>query len=380
MRIALVSDCYTPVINGVVTSIGVLAESLQKLGHQVEIFCPSHEKAEPEENVWRFYSVPFWLHKEERFTFFWPWRCAYRLWTAPFDVIHIHTPFNLGLAAMKTAAVRRLPRVFTHHTLWEEYVHYLPLPVEWTRGAAMRYCRGFCSWADRVVAPSAEVRDRLRAQSLAGPIDVVPTGIDTSVFRQGDPASVMSSLNWNDQVLPFLYVGRLGKEKSVDFVLKAFDRAWKKEPRLRLMVVGDGPARPDLERLVSELQNPAVHFFGFQPRQELKNFMACARGFLFASTTETQGLVLLEAQAAGVPALAIAASGTSEAVRDGYSGVLHQKGDLEGFVDSLLEMATDDQKQQQFAAQAAVWAQGFSARAMGEKMLDCYQKAASSRH
>lgn len=372
MRIALVSDCYKPVINGVVTSVGIQARALREAGHQVEIFAPDHEKAPPEEEVTWFASQPFWLHKEERFTYPWPPASMKRLWQAPLDVVHIHTPFNLGFTALLVSSMRRLPRVFTHHTLWEEYVHYLPLPPRHTRPWALKLCHYFLGSVDRVIAPSAEVRARLREQSFSGPVDVIPTGIDVTVFRggQADPASLGLS---EDQIV-FLYVGRLGKEKSVDQVLKAFHQARETMPTLKLLVVGDGPARKDLEALNQELGGGAS-FLGFQPRERLKDFMALARGFLFASVTETQGLVLLEAQAASVPVIAVRASGTNEAVDPDRTGVLLNEGDLKGFSEAILDYARNPEKARKLGVAAASWAEEFSSSAMAEKMLRSYTLA-----
>ena len=376
MRIALVTDCYKPVINGVVTSVGIQANALRQAGHEVQIFAPNHEEAPPEEEVTWFASRPFWLHKEERFTYPWPPASLKRLWSKPFDVVHIQTPFNLGFTALMATSLRRLPRVFTHHTLWEEYVHYLPIPQRYTRPAALGLCHYFLNGVDRVITPSAEVRTRLRGQGFGGSVDVIPTGIDVNVFRGGKAED--ANLDFDDDTIIFLYVGRLGKEKSVDQVLKAFHSAREEMPNLRLLVVGDGPARQELEELNRQLGQGAT-FLGFQPRERLKDFMALARAFLFASVTETQGLVLLEAQAASVPVVAVRASGTNEAVDPDRTGVILEEGDLKGFSAAILDFAKHPDKARKMGVSAASWAEEFSSSAMADKMVDSYTLAIQSK-
>ena len=375
MRIALVSDCYKPVINGVVTSVGIQAKALRAAGHEVEIFAPDHEKAPQEPGVSWFRSNPFWLHKEERFTYPWPPSSVSRLGRQEFDVVHLHTPFNLGFLALSIHRFRNTPRVFTHHTLWEEYVHYVPVPERYTKPWARRLCHFFLNHVNRVITPSAEVRDQVRAQGFSGPVDVIPTGIDVTVFRGGEPQELVEELNLEDTETAFLYVGRLGKEKSVDVVLRAFHQARSKQPGLRLLVVGDGPARQELEELNRQLGGGA-QFFGFQPRERLKDFMSVARGFLFASTTETQGLVLLEAQAAGVPVVAVIASGTNEAVDPGKTGILVEEGDLKSFEEAILTFVNEPEKRYKMGACAARWAEEFSSESMADKMLQSYRQAA----
>ncbi len=370
----MVSDCYTPVINGVVTSIGCLIGALEAEGHEVVLCCPGHETVtEAEPGVVRFRSSPFWFHKAERFTFPWPPR-SLGAFSLPFDVVHIHTPFNLGSLGALAALMRGLPSVFTHHTLWEEYVHYLPVPEAVLKPVARHLCRTFAQAADRVVAPSFQVRERLRAQGVSRAIDVVPTGIDPEVFRGGSPQEAASELGLGQEDRLFVYIGRVAKEKSIDFVLRAFSMASQDRDDLALVVVGDGPARNSLEQLAAKLGG-RISFVGFQPRPCLKHYLARASGFLFASQTETQGLVLLEAQAAGVPVVAVSASGTSEAVEAGRTGVLLEPDDLEAFASWIERLADEPELGRQWGQNGASWAQEFSSSSMAFKMVKTYRAA-----
>ncbi|MEW6282741.1 MAG: glycosyltransferase, partial [Candidatus Eremiobacterota bacterium] len=317
MRIAMFTDCYHPVINGVVTSISLLKKALEEEGHEVLLFThdyPGFEEREP--NVYRFRSVHFPLMKENRFTFPWPLGPVGMLARRRVEAVHIHTPFNVGFIGLLTASWLGRPRFFTHHTLWEEYTHYVPLPTWFMKLLALGLCRTFGQSSAAVISPSEEVKQRLREQGITRPIHVIPTGIDTASFQGGNPAGPTEELELQAGQRLFVYVGRLAREKSIDFLLETL--ASRPMDEVRLAVIGDGPQRAELERHARQLGlDGRVRFLGYRPRSELKHYLAAARGLVFASQTETQGLVLLEAQAAGVPVLAVRGPGVTEAVDDG---------------------------------------------------------------
>lgn len=377
MRIAMFADCYHPVINGVTTSIEILVRALEGEGHEVLLFVPDAPEATDDRHVRRFASVTFPLQPEERFCFPWPVRHFRALRDFRPEVVHLHTPFNVGFFGWFAAQRLGVPRVFTHHTLWEEYVHYFPLVPPWLmKPFAVALCRWFCNTSGAVIAPSDEVRDRQLEQGVRSPIHVVPTGIELDRFDGGDPAGPRRELGLTGEERLLLYIGRVGREKSLDFLLQAFSRAASRDARLRLAVIGDGPERPALEALASRLDLGArARFLGYRRRDDLKHFLAASRGFLFASQTETQGLVLLEAQAGGVPVVGVRASGTNEAVADGRSGLLVDPGDLEGFASAALRLATDDDLQARLGRGALEWVEGFSMHTMAARALEVYRVA-----
>lgn len=376
MRIALFADCYHPVINGVVTSIESLYRGLRAAGHEVRLFVPSAPGwQETDPGIRRFASVTFPFHREERFS--WPWPVGHFRDLAGFgaQVVHLHTPFNVGLYGWLAARALGLPRVFTHHTLWEEYVHYVPLPAAPMRRAAIALCRAFGNTSGAVIAPSAQVRERLRQQGVVRPIHVVPTGIDTELFQGGDPRGPRQELGLGEQERLFLYIGRLGREKYLDFLFQGFVEAARRDGRLRLALIGGGPEAPLIEEMARQVDPEGrIRFLGYRDRRDLRHYMAAARGFLFASQSETQGLVLLEAQAGGLPVVAVRASGVSEAVEDGGSGILVAPGDLEGFAAAVLALE-DDACWQRMSRRAVEWARGFSLEAMVRQHEQVYLQA-----
>lgn len=235
MKIAVFTDCYFPAINGVVTSVKVQLEVLRELGHEVDLYCPSYpQNPTGEQSVYRLSATPFLFHKEEMMTFPWPPKVMKRIWTEPYDLFHLQTPFSVGWVGMLAAMTRRIPRIFHHHTLWEEYVDYLPIPTKVTERASIMLCRTFANWCQGVVAPSSQVKDRFAAQGVKRRIDIIPTGIRSTLFQNGE---CRPELQPDEDVV--LYMGRLAHEKSLDVLVRVFAKIHEHRPSTRLWMVGD---------------------------------------------------------------------------------------------------------------------------------------------
>lgn len=381
MRVAMFADCYHPVINGVTTSIELLCRALREEGHEVLLFAPGVPGyVDTDPHVRRFASFVFPLHPEERVSV--PWPLAHLREAVRFrpHVVHLHTPFNVGLFGWAVAARVGCPRLFTHHTLFEEYLHYVPLPPRLMHPVAVAISRWFWNTSAVVIAPSEEVRQRQVEQGVKRPLHVIPTGIDISSFEGGDPVGPREELGLGPEDRLLLYMGRVAREKSLDFLLEAFAGAAARDPRLRLAVIGDGPERPALEALAGSLGLAGkAHFLGYRPRGDLRHYLAAARAFVFASQTETQGLVLLEAQASGLPVVAVRASGVNEAVAPEVGGVLVDPGDREAFSREMGLLAEDDARRARLSQGARVFVEGFTIRTMGHRTLAAYQEALALR-
>lgn len=367
VRIGHFSDCYTPRINGVTTSIQVLKRALEEAGHEVHLFAPDYPEVVAEERVHRLPSVRAPMQPEDRMALPTPWGA----WlTQKLDVVHVHTPFAMGNLAFLAARLRRVPMVFTHHTLWEEYAHYVTvMPLWMARWVGRHICDFYFRQSTAVVMPSEEVARPLRHTRVKVPCRVIATGIRCQDLRGGEPERVWQELGLEPGTPIFLYLGRLGKEKSVDFLLKAFDEYRQQGGDGHFVLVGGGLELENLRRQAG----PRVHFLGYRERDLVKHYLAAARLFLFASETETQGLVLLEAAAAGLPVLAVSASGVNEAVEPDGTGWLLESGDLAGFVAAMKEMTENRDLHQRLKARSPQWAEGFSDREMARKMVDLYR-------
>jgi glycosyltransferase involved in cell wall biosynthesis len=293
-----------------------------------------------------------------------------------FDVVHAHHPFLLGPAARRLARRTRRPLVFTYHTRYEKYAHYVPLPLGLVESAAIRLSAGFAARADAVLAPSTVVRDELHARGVRTPIAVVPTGIDLARFRPGERAAARRRLGSADGDALVLYVGRLDREKSVERVLVAFERIASTVASARLVLVGHGTEAERLRRLASGLSvAPRIRFLGVRPHDELAECYQAADVFLFASETETQGLVLAEAAACGLPAVAVDAPGCDEVVRDGETGIL-TKSDPAALAEAAIGLLLDPERRRGMARRAREVAERqFDVRLQIDRTLAVYLDA-----
>jgi 1,2-diacylglycerol 3-alpha-glucosyltransferase len=353
VRIALFTNNYLPFCGGVTISVETLRRGLESSGHEAWVFGPRLAGAEDvSAKVVRYPSIPVATYPE--FALAVPYsRRIDRLVTAlDFDVIHAHHPFLLGPAARRLARRNRRPLVFTYHTRYEKYAHYVPLPLGLVQAAALRISAGFAAQADAVLAPSAVIRDELHARGVRTPIAVVPTGIDLDHFRPGDRAAARRLLGVGDGQPLVLYVGRLDREKSVDRVLQAFERVASTVPAAQLVLVGQGTETERLRRMAEALPvAERIRFLGLRPHHSLAECYQAADVFLFASETETQGLVLAEAAACGLPAVAVDAPGCDEVVRDGDTGIL-TKGDPAALAEAVIGLLLDPERRRAMARRA----------------------------
>ena len=362
MRIALFTNNYLPFCGGVTISVETLRHGLEASGHEAWVFGPRLTAAEDASvKVVRYPSIPVATYPEFALAVPYSRRIGRLVAALEFDVIHAHHPFLLGPAARRLARRTRRPLVFTYHTRYEKYAHYVPLPLGLVQAAALRISAGFAAQADAVLAPSAVIRDELHARGVRAPIAVVPTGIDLTRFRPGDREAARRTLGVGAGEPLVLYVGRLDREKSVDRVLSAFERVASTIPAARLVLVGQGTEAERLRRMAASLPvADRIRFLGLRPHDTLAECYQAADVFLFASETETQGLVLAEAAACGLPAVAVNAAGCDEVVRDGDTGIL-AKGDPAALAEAAIGLLLDPERRR---------AMGRRAREMAERLFD----------
>lgn len=353
MRVALFTNNYLPFCGGVTISVETLRRGLEARGHEAWVFAPRFHGGPPDgPRVLRYPSIPALTYPA--FALAVPWsprlaRVAHRLGA---DVFHAHHPFLLGPAARRLARRLGRPLVFTYHTRYDKYAHYVPLRRSVVEAAAVRLSTRFAADADAVIAPSALIRDELLHRGVRRPIAVIPTGVDLARFRPGDRAAARRALGLVESGPLVLYVGRLDREKSVDRVLLAFDRVAGTVRDARLLVVGDGTQAARLRGLAASLPaGDRIVFLGPRPHDELAPCYQAADLFLFASETETQGLVLVEAAACGLPAVAVAAPGCEEVIQDGQTGLL-TKSDAAALADGVIGLLLDHGRRRAMGSRA----------------------------
>lgn len=325
MRIGFFTDTYTPQINGVVTSIRLFAKALERLGHTVYIFAPTPRQPTDGPRVIRIPSVPFVFQPEMRLATIYS-NHAYRLVRrANLDVVHAHDPFAIGLFGFAVSKRFRIPYVHTHHAVYEEYVHYV-WEAQLTRSLAEWLSKEFSDQCDTVLAPSTKIANALLDGGVTTPVITLPTGVDARRFAprdsdERDVAAFRKRHRVPKGARLITFVGRLGSEKNIDLLIDAMGQV--KTPDTRLLIVGDGPYREDLVAHVAkdELRNRVI-FTGYLKPEYVRIAYHASEVFFFGSTSETQGLVIAEAMASGLPVVAVRDLATADAVADGVNGLL----------------------------------------------------------
>jgi len=378
VRIALFTNNYLPFCGGVTISVETLRRGLESAGHEAWVFGPRLTGGAEDVSlkVARYPSIPVTTYPEFALAVPYSRRIGRLVTELNFDVVHAHHPFLLGPAARRLARRAGRPLVFTYHTRYEKYAHYVPLPLGLVQAAALRISAGFAAQADAVLAPSAVIRDELHARGVRAPIAVVPTGVDLDRFRPGDRAAARRRLGVGDAEPLVLYVGRLDREKSVDRVLLAFERVASTLPAAQLVLVGQGTETQRLRRMAEALPvAERIRFLGLRPHHSLVECYQAADVFLFASETETQGLVLAEAAASGLPAVADDAPGCDEVVRDGDTGIL-TKGDPAALAEAVIGLLLDPERRRAMARRAREIAERlFDVRLQVDRTLAVYADA-----
>jgi glycosyltransferase involved in cell wall biosynthesis len=376
MRIAIFTDAYLPEINGVTTSIELFRAELLRLGHEVYIVAPNYNRNQ-EEGTWviRFPSIPYFFPqmRERRFVF--PsFRKLFKLGKLGIDIIHSQVPGNMGVYALWASRWFRIPHIHTYHTLYMQYTHYVNFPTAFSTRAVRWISQHFLGRCQRAVAPSRQIRDELHSYGVDCPIDVIPTGIepqDRSTLKSATEVKRRFSI---PEEAPLLcYVGRIGREKNIGFLLEMFARLRRRLPSARFVIVGDGPERQRLMRKAYDLGlGETVRFAGYIPRYLVFSVCRAADLFVFASKTETQGLVILEAMSVGTPVVAVDAMGVSDLQADGRGGFLSPP-QVSVFTDRVEQMLTDRELREEKAREAEAKADEWSMRNMTKKLVASYQ-------
>ena len=381
MRIGLFTNNYLPFCGGVTISVETLRRGLEARGHEVWTVAPRFPGArDAASRVIRVPSVPAATYPEFPLALPWSPRVGRRVRALDLDVFHAHHPFLLGPAARRAARRLGRPLVFTYHTRYEKYAHYVPLSRAVVERAAVALSARFARRADAVIAPSARVRDELLRHGVQAPLAVIPTGVDLDRFRPGDRRAARQALGLSLDEPLLLYVGRLDREKSVDRVLLAFDYVATTLPQARLVLVGQGKEAANLKTLAARLPCAArVTFLGARAHDTLAVCYQAADLFVFASETETQGLVLAEAAACGLAAVAVIAPGCDEVVSDGLTGVL-AKGDPTALAEAAIGLLLDHERRAAMGARArAIAEREFDVRLQMDRTLAVYAAALDAR-
>jgi glycosyltransferase involved in cell wall biosynthesis len=376
MRVLMVSDVFFPRINGVSTSIETFRSALATQDVSVELVVPSYGDDIPAPEITRVPSRRVLGDPEDRLAHYVKLRSATLRAAKNCDVIHIQTPFAAHYAGLHAARILNKPTVTTYHTLFEEYLqHYIPwLPNRMLRSIARHFSRGQCNDVDAVIVPSSAMHTRLSEYGITRPLHILPTGLPFSAFVPGDKAKFRAQHDIAPSRPVVLFVGRVAHEKNIGFLLEALAVAIRTLPNLLLLITGEGPARGDLEKQASRLDlQQHVRFLGYLDRKlELPSAYAAANAFVFASRTETQGLVLLEAMAQKCPVVGLSIMGTAD-ILEPRRGCRIAPDNQTGFANTLIELLTNPESCAHLGDEALTYAKEWSDQALAARLAELYK-------
>jgi 1,2-diacylglycerol 3-alpha-glucosyltransferase len=406
VRVLFISDVYFPRVNGVSTSIRTFRHDLANCAVDSLLVAPRYAPAGahtttsdaaalatdaapgtaelPEENgVLRVPAGRVPGDPEDR-------RMSWRALTCTldalprgeFDLVHIHTPFIAHYAGVRCARRAGVPCVATYHTFFEEYLHhYVPaLPRAMSRLLARSFSRSQCAAVQALIAPSEPLREVLESYGVRTPIHILPTGLAPDRFRRGDGRAFRERAGIAPERPVVTYIGRVAHEKNIGFLVQMFGEVLKSVPAALLVIAGEGPARAALRAQVAACGLTAqVHFAGYLERDgALLDCYAAADVFVFASRTETQGLVLLEALAQGRPVVSTAYLGTAAVLREG-AGARIVPEEPAAFADAIAALLRDPAQAAALGGRARTYAQEWASARMARRLADLYRELAAPR-
>lgn len=384
MHIAQFTNSYYPVISGVVRSVSAFRKALTDLGHNVFVFAQNEpDYADKEPFIFRYPALDLGLPGDFPATI--PFSPFIDNLFPPLkvDVIHSHHPVLLGQAAANKAREYGLPLVFTFHTRYRDYSHYFPLNQEivqeFIKNTIDSWLRVYMRRCHHLVVPSKSIRDILISEYyVRGPITIIPTGIELEPYQSADGASIRQQRGWGEQTV-LIFVGRLAKEKNLGRLLRAFALVVERHPVVRLVLLGDGPHRRDLTDLTQSLGITAsVDFAGKVPFEEIPCYLKAADVFCFSSVTETQGLVTVEAMAAGLPVVAVDATGTRDLIEHGKDGLLTADDD-QALAEAISRVLENPDLAENLKMAGMEKARRYSITEQAQKLVAVYEEAMEAR-
>lgn len=382
MNILMATNTFPPHVGGVATSVRRFTDALRRRGHRVLVIAPDFEDApRGEEDVVRIPAVQHFNGSD----FAVPVPVTGRIVSALKDfrpqIVHSHHPFLLGDTALRVAASRRIPAVFTHHTMYESYTHYVPGDSPTLKRFVVDLTTGYCNLCDAVIAPSETVAELLVRRGVSARIAVIPTGVVVRDFERADGGAFRRRTGIPADAFLIGHVGRLAPEKNVAVLAEAVAGVMTGRPRTRFLLVGAGPAGKEARAIFDRHGvSDRVHACGPLRGDALASAYRAMDVFAFASLTETQGMVLTEAMAAGVPVAAVDGPGVREVVRDGENGRLVPKPDPVALGEALRWVAEQSPEgRARLVEAAAATARKYSMARSAERLLALYETLERSR-
>ncbi len=385
MNICMFTNTYLPHVGGVARSVSFFTQDLRNGGHCVLVVAPTfpgyEEHDRSDRDIFRVPAIQKFNGSDFSVRIPSPFIVDEKMDSFEPDIIHSHHPYLLGDAALRAARRRNLPLIFTHHTLYEQYTHYIAKNPDTMKRFATFLSTNYANLCDRVVAPSLSIQKLIETRGVRVPIFEIPTGVDVSFFAAGNGKSFREKHGIDPQSFVIGHLGRLAPEKNLTYLAAAVARAMQANTRSRFLVVGSGPSQEEIAAIFDQSGlGQRLVMAGQLTGQALADAYAAMNLFAFASTSETQGMVLTEAMAAGVPVLAIDAPGAREVVDNGVNGcLLPCDASQAQFAEVLSWAMAEPEKIADWVDAARRTAKTFARDRSARKMLRLYADAVGAR-
>lgn len=376
MNIALLTNTFTPHVGGVARSVEAFAKAYRELGHRVLVVAPEFENApDYETDVFRIPAIQHFNGSDFSVVLTVPSELSDSMEEFKPDIIHSQHPFLLGWTALRIARTLDLPLVFTHHTLYEQYTHYVPGDSPVMKRFIIELSTRYANLADQVFAPSESIHDMLIERGVTSPVLVVPTGVNVERFAYGKGRDFLMKKHIPEDAFVVGHMGRLAPEKNLEFLARSVVAFMKERSEVVFLLVGTGPSQEAIEQIFAEAgMSGRLHMCGVLEKDDLADALNAMRVFAFASKSETQGMVLTEAMAAGLPVVAIDAPGVREVVVDASNGRMICVEKEEAFAAALQWVyARSRDEMRTLIAAARATAEAFSMAASARKALAAYE-------
>lgn len=385
MRIGIFTECYKPIINGVVNSIIGFKAGLEEMGNQVFVFCPTyhsfgedkHDNNVNDRNIIHCSSLP--LPGNSGYHYIFPLDKKTKEIAKTMDIIHVQHPFIMGDRAADTAKEFDLPLVFTNHTQYEQYSHYIPISKEFVQRSIQWYIQGFSKRVDMIIAPAHGIVRVLKKYKIKTPIEIVPNGIDVQRFKVKVPKSETNKLRAkyaiknDDHVL--VCTGRIAEEKNLTFLLESFKILSNSNPKLKLLLIGGGMQIDYFRNLINKLGlEDSATITDFVAYKEMPSYLTLADLYITASKSEVHPLTVLEGLATGLPAVIVDASGTGDIITNGLDGLIAKDNKID-FANKINYLLHDRKLYKKLSAGARKTAKKYSIEMTTKRLLEVYKEA-----
>lgn len=387
MRIGIFTEVYSPYVSGVVTSVMMLKKSLEELGHQVYVVTINMNNAKydynEKERVLRVPGMESGIYTDFKVSTIYPLKALSIITKWKLDIIHTHTEGSMGTFGRLLSKQFNIPIVHTYHTMYEDYI-YLITKGYFNRPAkklleyfTLFYCDKTVS---ELIVPTQKAYNLFKIKyGVEREINIIPTGIDVERFDKSkcdvkELNSLCNKLGINKEDFILLLVSRISKEKNIQFLIDAQKQIIKKYKNIKFLIVGDGPELEEMKKIASKIDSGKNFIFtGMVPQNKVALYYQLGNVFVTASTTETQGLTVIEGLSASLPVVCIEDDSFKIAVINDYNGLFFKN--KKEYINSIFKLYEDKAKYKTMSNQAFNSSKQFSSKYYGEKILEVYNKA-----